>query len=348
MRAKLAEKVRQQASPNKGPKKLLLTGVAGFAGAHCLEHLLENTDWDIYGVDSLKHSGNIARVEQVLAKKPDWNERFNFLLIDLAKEPNKMMELPLVDYIINMASESHVDRSISTPVPFVKNNVDLTLNVLEYARLASPDVFIQISTDEVYGPMTEEPYVEWERFLPSNPYSASKAAQEMIAISYWRTYGVPLVITNCMNMIGEMQDVEKFVPLLIKKMLANEEVSIHGSPEDMGSRYYLHARNHADALLFILENVPPVDYDQDHHYPEKFHIIGDTRVGNLEMAEKVARLIGQPLHYKFDASVRPGHDLHYGLDGSKLHALGWRMPLSFEQSLKRTVDNYMEHPQWLK
>lgn len=338
-------------------RRVLLTGAAGFIGAHTLEHLLEKTDWQIVGVDSLEHAGKIERIDQVLSKNEAWRDRFLFIKQDLSHELDIafMSKLGDVDCVINMASESHVDRSIIDPKPFVRNNVMLTVNMLELARTLQPDVFVQISTDEVYGPMINDmPYPEGSRHLPSNPYSASKAAQEMIAIAYWRTYGVPLIITNTMNNIGEMQDVEKFVPLLIKKMHAGEEISIHGSEADMGSRFYLHARNHADALLFILNNVTPRLYDGElpsdplDEGPDRFHIVGDTRVGNLEMAEKVAHLIKEPLHYKFDSSVRPGHDLHYGLDGSKLNDLGWKPPLSFEESLERTVQNYMEHPQWLK
>lgn len=330
-------------------KRLLLTGVAGFIGAHTLEHFLENTDWDIVGIDSLKHRGKMERITQVLDKNPEWEDRFMLYVRDLTERGAMSMDMGEVDYVINMAAESHVDRSITDPVPFVKNNVDLTLTMLEWARIVEPKAFIQISTDEVYGPMIDgRPFAEWERHLPSNPYSASKSAQEAIAISYWRTYGVPLIITNTMNNIGEMQDPEKFVPLLIKKIQAEEQISIHGSPEDMGSRFYLHARNHADALLFILNNLPPLAFSPVNLYPDRYHIVGDTRVGNLEMAEKIARYMGKHnMHYKYDSSVRPGHDLHYGLSDGKLHTAGWRPPLGFDESLQRTVENYLANPEWL-
>lgn len=328
--------------------RVVITGVAGFIGAHTLEHFLTNTEWEIIGIDSLEHRGNMARVNQVLAKNPElWGPRFRFIKQDLAKS---MPNIPgKVDYILNLAAESHVDRSITDPEPFIRNNVDLMVNMLTWARMKKPRVFMQISTDEVYGPMINNvPFKEWDRELPSNPYSASKAAQEMIAISYWRTYGVPLVITNTMNNIGEMQDAEKFVPKVIKKLLAHEVIEIHGSEEDMGSRYYLHARNHADALLFILKHGKPDIYDGTFPFPDRYHIVGDTRVGNLDMAERIATLVGEPLKYTFDASVRPGHDLHYGLDGSKLKNLGWVPPLLFDDSLEQTIKNYLEHKEWLQ
>lgn len=332
-------------------KTILLTGVAGFIGAHTLEHIMETTDWNVVGIDSLSHRGNMARINQVLKKNPEWAYRFKFHRLNLAWDMDvaKLNQIGDVDIIINMASESHVDRSISDPKPFIKNNVDLTVNMLELARLIQPEIFIQISTDEVYGPMHDHPYAEWERFLPSNPYSASKAAQEMIAISYWRTYGVPLVITNTMNNIGEMQDVEKFVPMLIRDISEGRKAQVHGTKEEIGSRFYLHARNHADALTFIINEASPVAYGPKNEFPDKYNIVGDTQLDNLEMAKRVAELVGKPLKYELVDfhTTRPGHDMHYGLNGQKLQDLGWKPPLSFAESLKRTVENYLTHKEWL-
>src|SRR5262249_4092532 len=147
------------------------------------------------------------------------------------------------------------DRSITDPVPFVRNNVDVVLNTLELTRVVNPRSLILVSTDEVYGPVDAADHTghpEWDVILPSNPYSASKAAQEAIAISYWRTYGIPLQIVNCMNMIGERQDPEKFVPLVLGKVLRGETVTIHGTKEEIGTRHYLHARNLADGITFLL------------------------------------------------------------------------------------------------
>lgn len=335
-------------------KTVLLTGIAGFIGAHTLEHLLEKTDCNIIGWDSLEHAGDIRRIEQVLRKDPSWKDRLKFTKLDIALSPPDLLQQSLrnvnPDIIINMASESHVDRSIAVPAPFIKNNVDLTINMLDLARVVQPELFIQISTDEVYGPMHDHPYKEWERYLPSNPYSASKAAQEMIAISYWRTYGVPLVITNTMNNIGEMQDVEKFVPMLIRDISEGKVAQIHGTAEEIGTRFYLHARNHADALLFIMDRGAPAPYESGNEFPDKFNIVGDTQLSNLEMAEEIAKLLGEPLKYELVDyhSTRPGHDMHYGLDGNKLESLGWKPPLTFEDSLRRTVENYMEHKEWMQ
>jgi dTDP-glucose 4,6-dehydratase len=227
-------------------------------------------------------------------------------------------EIGKIDYVLNVASESHVDRSIEEPVPFIENNVSLACNMLEWARFSDIEKFVHVSTDEVYGPApVGHAHREWmDQYFPSNPYSASKAAQESIAYSYWRTYGVPLIITNTMNIIGEMQDPEKFIPMIMKKVFAGETVTIHAAPTgEIGSRFYLHARNQADALLHALTQPTPA-YGET-QAPQKFHVVGEREVDNLEMAELVASYVGKPLNYEIVDfhSSRPGHDLRYALDG---------------------------------
>lgn len=321
-------------------KKVLITGISGFIGHHFLDHFLLNTDWQVIGIDSFRHKGMSERItdsEHWRANK----DRVTICTHDLtAPLSSVLMErIGKVDYIINMASESHVDRSITNPVPFIQNNIDLTLNVLEYARLYKPEKFIQISTDEVYGPIfDDEGHPEWDPIIPSNPYSASKAAQESIAISYWRTYGIPVFVTNTMNVIGERQDPEKFVPLCIKKISSEETISIHSQKGSIGTRFYLHARNFADAIMFILINVPALNYP-DSNRPQRFNIVGKTELNNLELAMKIASIMGRELKYEMvDVhSIRPGHDLRYGLDGARLEAMGYSFPVPFDVSLEHTV-----------
>ena len=222
--------------------KILITGVSGFVGSHVLRHLLTKTNYHITGIASFAHKGTSKRLKtQLQGTDP---KRFELVLHDLS-EPLKLKTK--FDCILNLASESHVDRSIEEPKPFIENNVKLILNMLEYARNYPPKKFIHISTDEVYGPATHN-HKEGEPHRPSNPYSASKAAQEDICYAYWRTYNLPIVITNTMNIIGELQDKEKFVPMVIDKIINNQPIPIHASPNGViGSRYYLHARNQADA-----------------------------------------------------------------------------------------------------
>ena len=256
--------------------------------------------------------GKTDRIAEMFEAHEDWRSRCHVVTHDLAAPFSEQMidRIGHIDYIVNMASESHVDRSITDPVPFVENNVALVLNMLEYARQIKPEIFIQVSTDEVYGAAPTHDHPEWSVILPSNPYSASKAAQEAIAISYWRTYDIPLIITNTMNNIGEMQDPEKFVPMLIKGIHNGDTVTIHGTEEYIGSRFYLHARNHADALLFLINQGAPTKYVDNNEIvmPDRYNVVGDTEKNNLELAEEIAQLVGEPLKYKLVDfhQIRPG------------------------------------------
>lgn len=329
---------------------LLLTGADGFVGSHILEHVLETTDWDVTIICSWNQMGISERVSLVRQGR---EERVRVQTHDLRAPLSDVLRewIGEVDYIINCASESHVDRSITDPGQFIRNNVDLVINMLDYARFAEPDAFIQISTDEVYGPAPGTMrHAEWSPIKPSNPYSASKAAQEAIAYSYWRTYGVPVIITNTMNIIGERQDPEKYVPMIIRSVLDGETLTIHGSPEAIGSRFYLHARNQADALITLLQQCA------ERHHSEgddmaRFNVVGELELNNLELAQMVADHIGMPLKYELVDfhSTRPGHDLRYALDGTKLdEEYGWTPPVPFQESLERTVDWYIKHPEWLR
>jgi dTDP-glucose 4,6-dehydratase len=330
-------------------KRVLVTGSAGFVGSHCVEHILANTDWHVIGIDSFRHRGDSLRIFQDPKR---YEIHTHYLTTPLSDRLIK--KIGHIDYVINMASESHVDRSITDPVSFCENNFKLILNVLEYARKVKPAAFIQISTDEVYGAaLNDHNHKEWETMLPSNPYSGSKAAQEAMCISYWRTYEIPVIITNTMNMVGERQDSEKFLPMLINKINNSETVIIHGSEEIIGSRFYLHARNHADALLFILKNTTPTLYKDSMHEvitPDRYNIVGDVEINNLQLARMVAEILGENLHYNlldFHAA-RPGHDRRYALDGSKLKEMGWTAPISFEETLKKTISWTLGHDEWLK
>jgi dTDP-glucose 4,6-dehydratase len=356
---------------------VLLTGASGFVGSHVLRHLLANTDWEITCPVSFRHKGLPARVASAVCDT-DWAERVNIVHWDMRApaDPLTLHQFETCDVIMNVASESHVDRSISNPVAFVQNNVSLALNVLEVARAVQPQVFLQMSTDEVYGPAYgDHRHTEWESAVPSNPYSASKAAQEAIAISYWRTYDVPVVITNTMNIIGEMQDREKFLPMVISNLRAGRSITVHTAPDGTpGSRFYLHARNLADAWLWLArrytEDAPevrtlggdtyriamgPARYrDGAFTRPERYHIVGEREVNNIELVHLVGEIMGldsgtvdgliEPVSFH---SSRPGHDLRYALDGSRLAGLGWKPPVALEKSLESTVRWSLDNPQWL-
>lgn len=333
-------------------KRVLLTGVSGFVGSHVLRYLLKKTDWHILGVASWKHKGTPERVQLAVEGIDGWKQRLDILTHDLISPftETTMRDIGRVDYVVNIASESHVFRSITEPVYFIENNVGIITTMLELARVKCPDVFLQFSTDEVYGVAPKGVnYREWSPLVPSNAYSASKAAQEVIAISYWRTYGVPLVITNTMNIFGETQDREKFIPMLIHKIANGQQVTIHGAPGNIGSRFYLHARNCADALLFLLHHKPALFREGRVTKPDRFNVVGEVELDNLTLAQMVAKMVGKPLKYKLEDfhKQRPGHDRRYALSGAKLRKCGWRHPVPFRESLETTVAWTLDNPQWI-
>lgn len=338
-------------------KRVLLTGIGGSIASHFLAHIFHNTDWEIVGIDSFRHKGWTDRIKVMLDSHPGWKERLFVVTHDLTApiSPILIEKIGHIDYIINMASLSDVEASIKNPVSFIKNNVDLAITMLEYARETKPEVFIQISTDEVYGASSSkfgDLRREWDAIIPSNPYAASKAAQETIAISYWRTYGVPVIVTNTMNNFGEMQQSSKFPAMIQNKIAAGEKITIHGREGQIGSRSYIHSRNFADAVLFIIKNCPPHQHvPNSADRPDRYNIAGDKQLDNLELAQTIAKLMGkEKLDYELvdTHTQRPGHDPHYGLDSQKLYALGWKPPLNFEESMKNTIEWQAANPEWMR
>lgn len=332
-------------------KRVLLTGAGGFVGHHTLEHILATTDWHVVCTDSFRHKGKTDRLREVLEGRPQDSSRVDVVAHDLTVPISRQLahRIGPIDYLISMASESHVDRSITDPRPFIENNVALVLTLLDYAREYPVEKFLHVSTDEVYGPAPSiHQFKEGEKHRPSNPYAASKSAQEAIVYSYWRTYGLPCAISNTMNIIGERQDPEKFVPLVLQKVLRGEKVQIHATADGKpGSRFYLHARNQADALCFIL-GLPFTAY-RDGVDIQRFNVCGEREMDNLELARLIAQYAGRDLDYELTDfhSSRPGHDLRYALDGSRLKKWGWTPPIPLMESLARTIKWTMDHPEWL-
>jgi dTDP-glucose 4,6-dehydratase len=332
--------------------RIFLTGAAGFVGSHVLHHLLEHTDAEIICPWTLRHHGNTQRLAAAIDGCPPGTAgRVLTVMHDLAcPMPATLVdEIGPVDAILNVASESHVDRSISAPAPFVRNNVELMLNVLDYARQVRPRMLLHMGTDEEYGPAYGDyKHREWDTVLPSNPYSASKAAQSALATAWWRTFGVPSVLTRTMNLIAPGQSGEKFVPTIIRKVLAGETVQIHSSPDGgPGSRHWIDAREFGAAWLHLLNTVEPEMYP-DADRPSMFHVVGEERT-NLQIAQTIADLLGRPLKYELTSfhSSRPGHDLRYALDGSKLAEAGWTPGRPIEETLSDIVKWYADNPAWL-
>jgi dTDP-glucose 4,6-dehydratase len=327
-------------------KTIVLTGGCGFIGHHFAEYIHKNTDWNIVIIDKLSYASmGLNRLRNnLLINSP----RVKIFTIDLCNELSDGIKKEIgtnINYIVHMAAETHVDNSIKEPVKIITNNVNSTVNLLEWARsLKNLEIFFYFSTDEVFGPaLGNTLYKEWDRHKPTNPYSASKSAAENICIAYENTYNVPLMIVNVMNAFGERQHVEKFIPLCIKKILNDELIYIHSYPDKLisGTRFYIHAQNIASAVLFLIMKGT---------IGEKYNIAGEQEISNLELAQLIAKIMNKELKYEMVDfhSTRPGHDLRYGLDGTKIYDLGWNPKFNFEKSLKKTVEWSLENLEWLE
>jgi dTDP-glucose 4,6-dehydratase len=316
-------------------------------GNHLVRYILDNTDWEIVGLDSFRHAGDPLRNHD--------DQRYTVLCHDLNAPIGKRTadKIGRVNYIINLASCSDVDLSITNPLHVWENNTRLIGNILEYAhtqQFRDLEAFIQCSTDEVFGPAPAGYFhKEWDTICPSNPYSASKAAQEALCIAYWRTYNLPLIITNCMNMVGETQEPTKFIPKIIRAVAKGECVVIHGTPTSVGSRMYLDAKNLSDAWLFLLRNVKPIGFAGGGERPSRYNIVGQEEITNLDLARRVADIMGKELKYRFEDFhlTRPGHDRRYALDGGEIQKLGWTHPIPLDETLRRVVKWTMENNLWL-
>ncbi len=325
--------------------RVLITGGCGFVGHHFIEHFLKTTKWDIITFDKLTYAASgLDRVRDINAFD---GKRVFFYSLDFTMKVSEGMlkECNDVQYILHLGAETHVDNSITDPKPFVYSNVVGTYNMLEFARLC-PNLraFVYFSTDEVFGPAPEGvAYKEWDRYNCTNPYSATKAGGEELVLAYMNTYGLKGFITHCMNIFGERQHPEKYIPKCIRKIKNDETINIHGTPDktQSGSRFYIHARNVANAVHFLLDK-----FEQR----EKYNIVGEAEITNLDLAIHIAHYMGHnDFKYKITDfhSARPGHDLRYALDGSKMEKLGWKVPMTVYDTIKSTVEWTLRNPKWL-
>ena len=329
-------------------KRVLVTGGAGFVGHHVIKTILSQTDWHVVSLDRLDTSGNLNRLADVLNKSAEYASRLSIVFHDLKAPINEMVcdMIGKVDYILHLAAGSHVDRSIEYPMEFVLDNVVGTGNILEFARLYTPDTlekFLCFSTDEVFGPAPENIfYKEDDRYRSGNPYSATKAGAEELCIAYENTYNLPIMVTHTMNVFGIRQHWEKFIPLIIRKVLNGEEITIHADSTctQAGSRHYISTEDVSDAVLFLLEKGKS---------GEKYNVVGKEETDNLELAKMIAEIIDKPLIYQmvdFHTS-RPGHDLRYALDGGKMREMGWEPAKSLKERLAEVIDWSLNNRYWI-
>ena len=327
-------------------KKILISGGAGFIGHHVIYNLLKETDYEIISIDRLDYSGSYSRIQQIVEKNKSWNKRVRVVWHDLKAEINPLTvnRINNPDVILHLAAASHVDRSITDPMSFVLDNVVGTVNLLNYARgLKKLEKFVYFSTDEVFGPApTNIRYKEDDRYNSGNPYAASKAGAEEMCVAFKNTYNMPIIITHTMNVFGERQHPEKYIPKIINYVLNKKIITIHSNKNKTkaGSRFYIHAQDVADAVHFILSKGK---------VGEKYNIVGSKELDNLQLAQIIAKHLGKKLKYKFVDfhSSRPGHDLRYALSGSKLKKMGWQPLKNTEQRIKETVDWTIKNKEWL-
>lgn len=337
--------------------KVLITGGTGFVGHHFVEHILKNTDWKIVILDRLNYaSSGFDRLRDIKAYD---DNRIKTLSTDFSSKLSEgvVREIGAIQYIFHLGAETHVDNSIISPEPFVLSNVMGTLHVLNLAKGLHDSGILRcmfyFSTDEVFGPAPDGvAYCEDDPHNPSNPYAATKSGGEMLVKSYRTTYNLPAIITRSMNIFGERQYLEKFLPKIINAVLDETEVIIHANKNrtKAGSRFYIHARNIADAYLRL------VDYIEEGHDEIKnqdFHISGEKEIDNLELAQFVAKVLGKKLKYQMVDfhSSRPGHDMRYALDDKKIrNVVGWSPEISVWDSLENTINWSIlpENVRWLK
>ena len=337
-------------------KRILITGGAGFIAHHLIDKILSTTDWEIITLDRLDFSGNLNRLQEVVSAYPlDEQKRVKVIHHDLKAElnPEIIATIGHVDLISHLAAGSHVDRSITYPLEFVMDNVVGTAHILDYARkLNNLERFAYFSTDEVFGPAPiGVNYKENDRYNSTNPYSASKAGAEELVVAYENTYGLPAIITHTMNVFGERQNPEKFIPMVIKKVRDGDKVTVHSNPEKTvaGSRHYIHAEDVANALLFLFNfNLTSLKPDFTGMKCQKFNIVGKDEIDNLSLAQFIAKVQNKNLNYEMVDfhSQRPGHDLRYALDGEKMKKMGWE-PESAYDRLEDVVNWSLENDRWL-
>ena len=319
---------------------VLVTGGAGFIGSHLVERVLANTDWGIVVLDKLSYAAmGFDRLHQIGALN---NPRIKVLTHDLAFPMSEGIrrEIGAVDYIFHLAAESHVVNSVVEPIEFIKSNVLGTGELLEYARsLKSLRRFIYMSTDEVFGPAEyDKRFLPDDAHAPHNPYSATKSGGEQLAVGWAYSYKMPIQIIHCMNVFGERQHPEKFIPKAIGLLLAGKPVEVHTDPDgNIGARTYIYAGDVADLLIDVVMNPTGI---------LKENIAGAAEISNLDMARLIAETLGRHLEYK-ETSFTLGlscHDNRYDLFPTLYPAT---TPAQQEQQLRDTILWTVAHPEWL-
>lgn len=311
--------------------KLLVTGGAGFIGSNFIRYILDKyPHYEVVNLDKLTYAGNLENLRDIFSKpgyrfvKGDINDAA--LVFDICRE---------VDAVLNFAAESHVDRSIKEPQEFVRTNVLGTNTLLLAAREAKISRFIQVSTDEVYGSIREGSFKEEDPLQPSSPYSASKAGADLLALSYFKTYRFPVLVTRSSNNFGPYQYPEKLIPLVITNALEDKPLPVYG--DGMNVRDWIYVEDNCRAIDLVLHKGKE---------GEVYNIAAGNEYPNIQIVEEILKVLEKPESLINFVEDRPGHDFRYSIDWSKVRSLGFEPKCSFKEALRETVEWYKENEWW--
>ncbi|HDR7950810.1 TPA: dTDP-glucose 4,6-dehydratase [Bacillus toyonensis] len=315
--------------------KLLITGGAGFIGSNFIRYMLKKyPQYQIVNVDLLTYAGNLSNLKEISS-----NQNYKFIKGDISNEIfiDKLFKKEKFDYVLNFAAESHVDRSIKNPHIFVQTNILGTQALLHSAYKAKVKKFVQISTDEVYGTLSQTgAFTEHSIIAPNSPYSASKASADLMVRAYHETYGLPMNITRCSNNYGPYQFTEKLIPLTITFALNNKDIPLYG--DGLHIRDWLHVEDHCVAIDLVLHG------GRDGHI---YNIGGDNEYTNLDIVQKILKFLNKDQSQITFISDRLGHDLRYAMDSTKLKKeLSWKPQYLFNDGLTQTIKWYIDNRTW--
>ena len=313
--------------------RMIVTGGMGFIGSNFIRHILESRGCtEVIDLDALKLGSNVANLDDL---KPD--ESHTFIKGDITDSGLMSRLVRDADCVVNFAAETHVDRSISNPLSFLQSNVFGVFTILEALRLNNPDArFVQISTDEVYGDIMGGSFRESDAIRPSSPYSASKASSDAFVLAYARTYGLNASITRCTNNFGPYQFPEKLIPKTIIRASMSMKIPIYGSGRNV--RDWIYVLDHCRAVENVLDRGEP---------GEVYNISSGDERANLELVKEILERMGRDETLIQFVEDRPGHDLRYSLNSSRIREeLGWRPKYSFDEGMKKTVEWYLENERW--
>ena len=317
--------------------KILVTGGAGFIGSNLVRFLLEEEkSLEVVNVDKLTYAGNL---ENLSGLETDLRYRFERADIADSRQMNRIFEEYHPDIVMHLAAESHVDRSIEDAAPFIRTNVQGTQVLLDCSLRTGLSRFVHVSTDEVYGTLRESDpaFTETNHIDPSSPYSASKAASDLLVLAFHRTHGLPVVITRCSNNYGPYQFPDKLIPLMIRNAMADEPLPVYGDGRNI--RDWIHVRDHCKALVTVMEKGVP---------GETYNIGGQAEVRNIEVVRGILQCLGKSESLIRFVKDRPGHDWRYAMNILKIkEELGWSPSVTFREGLDETVQWYRENQGWV-